>query len=247
MQVTNSPQSFHWKEYGLKLIIPELSLPENSSSHYIITIKVSLSGQYQFQDDTELVSPIFWLSCKPHCKFLHPLCLEIEHCALPENSKHLSMAMVNWTQEDFPYSFKLLEGGIFSNHSSSGVIALKDFGGIGVIQKWSKQRQYWSDIFYIASSPPNIGWDIHFAITWHDSAHIKVSCCIQANFTNITMCNIPLQSVKNHYASLNAQPGNHGQQLTFKEKSISLEVPKEGHVQNGWKIFPSFSPCVSFN
>ena len=137
LQVTNSPQVFDWEEYGMKLIIPEQSLPDNIKC-CTITIIVSLSGQYQFTDDVELVSPVFWLRCEPYCNFARPLSLEIEHCALPENVTLLSMARAACTQRDLPYSFKVLPGGIFSKHCSYGVIPLNRFSGVGVLQKMSK-------------------------------------------------------------------------------------------------------------
>ena len=171
LEVTNSPQLFNWKEYGLKLNIPEQSLPSNVNSCKI-TITVSFFGMYQFPEDTELVSPLFWLRCEPHCKLAYPWHLEIEHCAPQKNTQYLCMARAASSQKSLPYTFKELQGGIFSEFYSYGSIDFSSFGGVGVFQKWSKERRYWFILFYMTETFTK---DIHFAITWNDSAHIKVS------------------------------------------------------------------------
>lgn len=40
-------------------------------------------------------------------------------------------------------------------------------------------------------------------------------------------------------------PGNLGQQLIFKEESISLNISKEGILEGGWKIPPAVPPIVA--
>ena len=169
--MTNLSQSFHWEGYGLKLHIPPGSLPENAKN-CTISIKVSLSGQYLFPFNTELVSPVFWLKCEPWIKFKFPLSLEIEHCAPLENSHRLFITRATCSQKDLPYLFKVLHGGTFSTQSTYGSIALDHFSGVGVVQERSDERRYWSNVFYMG--PPN-SRDIHFTVTWHTDAHIKVS------------------------------------------------------------------------
>ena len=173
--VTKSAQLFDWKGYGLRLQIPENSLPKFVES-CTITIKVSLAGQYQFPHNTELVSPVFWLRCEPQCRFNAPLSLSIQHCALPRNSFRLFIARTQCTQKDLPYLFKVLHGGTFSKHSSYGVIELNRFSGVAAVQERSderpEERRYWSSVYYMG--PPN-NREIHFTVTWHDDAHITVS------------------------------------------------------------------------
>ena len=169
--VAQSAQLFEWRGHGLKLQIPENSLPEGVKS-CTITIKASLAGQYQFPPNTELVSPVFWLRCEPQCKFNAPLTLSIQHCALPRNSFRLFIARAQCTQTDLPYSFKVLHGGTFSEHSSYGVIELNRFSGVAVVQERSDERRYWSSVYYMG--PPN-NREIHFTVTWHDDAHVTVS------------------------------------------------------------------------
>ena len=181
MEVTNSSQLFNWKDYGLKLTIPQESLPDNVNS-CTITIQVSLSGQYEFPDGTELAGPVFWLRCEPYCNFTSPLSLEIEHCALPEISNHLSMGRAVCTQKDLPYTFKVLHEATFSKQSSCGVIKLNSFSGFAVLlQKavlslFRPHCHYWFDVFNMPPGNPGSARHIHFAVTWNDSAHVMVSC-----------------------------------------------------------------------
>ena len=171
LKVTNSPQLFEWKSYGLRLNIPPGSLPSHIKS-CTITIRASLSGQYQFPRNTHLVSPVFWLQCEPYCKFKSLLILEIQHCAPLQNSSSLLMAKAQCTQKDLPYSFKTLHKGTFIETSSYGSIALDSFSGTGVVQRGSAERRYRSNVFYMG--PPN-NRNIHFTVTWHSPAHITVS------------------------------------------------------------------------
>ena len=168
--MTSSSQSFHWEGYGLKLKVPAQSLPSHINSCKI-TLMVSLSGQYQFPDNTELVSPVFWLRCKPQVQFEIPLSLEIEHCAPLENYSHLHMTRALCSQKDLPYQFKVIPGGKFSKHCSYGVIGLNHFSGIGAIQEGSNDRRYWSSVFYMGL-PKNR--HIHFTVTHRTPTHLTV-------------------------------------------------------------------------
>ena len=49
---------FEWKGYGLKLHVPEGSLPPGVRECRI-NIRASLSGQFQFPEDSDLLSPVF--------------------------------------------------------------------------------------------------------------------------------------------------------------------------------------------
>lgn len=194
VSVTQSAQQFHWEGYGLKLDIPSLSLPSHIDT-CTITLTATLSGQYQFPENTELVSPVFWLKCEPSCKFKVPLHLYIQHCAPLDNSYHLFIARATCSQKDLPYSFRILHGGVFSKHSSYGVIALDQFSGVGVVQERSDERRYLSNVFYMG---PHSSRDIHFTITWHDDAHITVSlhsfsilfftCCVKNSELGVSCC-----------------------------------------------------------
>ena len=169
--VEDSWDFFQWNGYGLKVHIQPDSLPTDVDS-CTITIKASLSGQYQLPPNTHLVSPVFWLHCTPRCRFNTPVTLEIQHCAPLKNSFRLFMARASSAQKDLPYSFKVLHGGSFSENSSYGTIDLSQFGGIAVVQERADERRYCSNVF--AMGPANHK-TVHFTVTWDDEAHITVS------------------------------------------------------------------------
>ncbi|XP_064402405.1 uncharacterized protein LOC135348156 [Halichondria panicea] len=101
--ITNSPQTFHWVGYGFKLTILQGSLPAGVDQCQL-EIKASVAGQYQFPDDLQLVSGVFWIHPLPLCRFQQQLTVEIQHCAKITSSTKLSFLVwfigaerVQWT------------------------------------------------------------------------------------------------------------------------------------------------------
>ena len=161
---------------------PDNALPPQLAVCHV-HVKASLAGEFQFPDDTDLISGVYWISC-PH-KFAKPVTVKIQHCATkPEYSSHLTFVVTKCTQEDLPYKFKVLEGGIFSSGSQYGVINLTQFSGFGVaylrqsLMRWfgfrsHQPRSYCAQLYYSSS---NIRcWELCFAITWNLEIHIEVS------------------------------------------------------------------------
>ena len=96
--------SFEWKGYGLRLHVPEGSLPSGVRDCRM-GIRASLTGQFQLPEDSDLLSPVFWISAP--CKFTKPVILEIQHCALREDEtvlSDLSFVSAKCSQRDLPYS-----------------------------------------------------------------------------------------------------------------------------------------------
>ena len=95
---------FQWKGYGVKLNVPKDSLPPGMEECKI-NIRMSLSGQFQLPEGTDLLSPVFWISAT--CKFTKPVTLEIQHCAFTEDEavlSNLSFVSAYCSQKDLPYS-----------------------------------------------------------------------------------------------------------------------------------------------
>ena len=172
-------QQMTWESFGLKLYIPEDSLPAGMEQ-CIINIKASIAGQYEFPENYYLTSAIFWLYCETVHKFSRPITVEIQHCAKSENVK-LNFVRAICSQKQLPYTFKQLPGGNFTSHSSYGVIELNSFSGVGVIQEGCENREYCSRLFYMHVSP--LSHEIHFVVTWNVEAHLTVI----ASFCNIVM------------------------------------------------------------
>ena len=114
-------QQIIWPGYGLRLNIPKGCLPAGMEQ-CTINIKASLAGQYEFPENSHLVSAIFWLRCEDVHKFTKPITVEIQHCAKSENVTNLSFVRAVCSQEQLPYTFKQLPGSNFTSHSSYGVI-----------------------------------------------------------------------------------------------------------------------------
>ena len=167
---TNSPRSFVWKEFGLKLYIEQGSLPAGMKE-CMINIKASLAGQYEFPENLHLVSAIFWLRCEPTCKFSLPVYLEIQHCANPRNISKLCFVKSLCSQKTLPYTFKQLPGGNYSE--GYGIIQMNSFSGIAITQQGSEEREYVARLFY--QSQNICTYDIYLVVTWNIEAHLTVS------------------------------------------------------------------------
>ena len=173
--ITNDPRTFVWEEYGLKLHIPDGCLPVGTKQ-CAINIKASLAGQYEFPENSHLVSAVFWLRCEPRCTFTKALTLEIEHCAKLENVSKLCFVRAVCTQPHIPYTFKRLDGGKFSHFSSFGAIELSSFSGLAINQEGSEEREYCAMLCYLGQDfTLSYEFDIHFVVTWNTKAHLAVS------------------------------------------------------------------------
>ena len=166
-------QQITWEGFGLKLHIHEGSLPAGMEQ-CILQIKASLAGQYEFPENSHLVSAIFWLRCETVHKFTRPITVEIQHCAKSKNIK-LSFVRAVCSQKQLPYTFQQLLGVNFTGHSSYGVIELNSFSGVGLTQEGSEEREYCSRLFYMPMTWKIPNQEIHFVISWNVEAHLTVS------------------------------------------------------------------------
>ena len=173
---SSGAQQITWEGFGLKLHIDEGSLPAGIHQ-CTLTIKASLAGQYEFPDNSYLVSAIFWLRCEPMCKFTKPVTVEMQHCARSENVANLKLKFVRavCSQKQLPYSFKEL-GGDFTRHSSYGVVEVNGFSGLAITQEGSEDRSYLANLLYkeVKDHPARCIVDIYIAITWNVDSHHTV-------------------------------------------------------------------------
>ena len=164
-------QQITWEDYGLKLYIPKGSLPAGMAQ-CILNIKASLAGQYEFPENSHLVSAIFWFRCKAVSRFSRPITVEIQHCAVSENVSHLHLNFVRAVcrQKHLPYTFQQF-GGDFTSYSSFGIIETYTFSGLGIGQGGSDNREYCSQLYYLGQSSNKI----HYVVTWNTNAHLTVN------------------------------------------------------------------------
>ena len=187
---TGRPQTFEWVDHGFRLHLPENALPlEECRVH----VKASFSGQFQFSDDTELISGIYWIAT-PHV-FTKPVTVEIQHCsARTVHPSSLTYIVAKCTQEDLPYKFNPLSGGVFVPSSRYGSISLTHFSGLGITSrsprrpslvkrlairrrqvesKSSDVKSYCARLYYSSSGIHS--WEVYFAITLDLELHVAVS------------------------------------------------------------------------
>ena len=129
-----------------------------------INIKASLSGPFQLPEDSDLLSPVFWISAP--CNSMKPVTLEIQHCASrhdASSSSDLKFISAKCSQKDHLYTFRQLDGGVFSRNSSYGSIQLSHFCGIGIAGRKRTQRSYCGQIFTIKKKVSD--WRVFFIIT----------------------------------------------------------------------------------
>ena len=140
--------SFEWKGFGLRLYVPEGSLPPGVGKCKI-NIRASLSGQFQLPEDSDLFSPVFWIFISRN--FSKPVTLEIQHCALRGDEtvlSDLSFVSAKCSQRNLPYKFRQVDGGVFTTHSSYGSIQLSHFSGNAVTGRKSTPRSYCAHLYH---------------------------------------------------------------------------------------------------
>ena len=165
---------------GLKLRIHVGSLPEGLEQCTIF-IKASLAGEYEIPENTSLVSAIYWLRCEPQCTFIKPIIVEVQHCSTKRDLSKLKIIRALCSQKTLPYKFKPL-GGSFDADTFYGVIDMKGFSGVGVIEEDpDSERMYYNQLFYRNLSHQQ-RHEIHIIFTWNTELHLNVmqsfSVCI---------------------------------------------------------------------
>ena len=203
---TGRAQTFEWVDHGFKLHLPENALPPEVEECRV-HVKASLSGQFQFPEDAELVSGIYWIAT-PHV-FTKPVTVEIQHCsARTVHPSSLTYIVAKCTQEDLPYKFNALNGGVFAPSSRYGSISLTHFSGLGIASRsprrpsliqrlvrrhpqdeseFSNEKSYCARLYYSSSGIHS--WEVNFTIIWDLELHIAVS---------ILSATIDLNIVTNH-------------------------------------------------
>ena len=138
---------FEWEGYGLKLHVQEGSLPAGMGECKV-NIRVSLFGQFQLPEDSDLLSPVFWILVP--CKFTKPVTLEIQHCALKDETvlSELTFISAMCSQSDLPYRFKQLDGGVFTMHSFCGSIQLSHFSAKAIAGRKRTPRLYCARLYH---------------------------------------------------------------------------------------------------
>ena len=150
---------FEWTGYGLRLCVSKDSLPAGMEECRV-NVKASLSGPFQLPENSDLLSPVFWISAP--CKFQKPVTLDIQHYASRDDASisDLKFISAKHSQEDLPYTFRQLDGGVFTTDSSYGSIKLSNFCGKAIIGRRTL-RSYCAQIYTIKRESD---WKVFFII-----------------------------------------------------------------------------------
>ena len=235
--------SFEWSGYGLRLYVPKDSLPA-SVEECRINIKASFSGQFRLPEDSDLLSPVFWISAS--CKFTQSVTLEIQHCALREDETALSgltFVSAKCSQKDLPYRFTQVEGGVFTTHSSYGSIQLSHFSGFGVTGRKRTPQSYCAHLYHTMKQMYD--WRYYFVITQDlEAKNMVYSSCAPINYTGVIETTIHLQIVRKYYGVFARREAI--LRVSFGRSKITLGIPDDGLVtREGWRITPLSFPTVS--
>ena len=239
--VSTKASSFEWEGYGLRLSISEDSLPTDMEECKI-NIKASLSGPFELPEDSELLSPVFWISAL--CKFKKPVTLEIQHCASRDEASFADLNFISTkcSQKTLPYIFKQLDEGRFPADSSYGSIQLHHFSGIGITGGKRTPRAYCAQIYYTIKEEAS-DWRVYFIIT-KDLDILKTVCgcttiSVMPQFYCCMHVSVALQVVGKDYCLEETF------QIKFEHKEISLDIPGNGEkTKEGWRITPHTYPLI---
>ena len=121
----DGPHLLEWEENGFRMQVPEGA---TSAGPCDIAVKVIVAGQFEFPDNTQLVSAVYAIS--PSRKLKKPVQLEIQHC-VSITSKQLGQSIgfvrADCKQPNLPYKFYPLEGGEFHTGNYYGIVNCQEF------------------------------------------------------------------------------------------------------------------------
>ena len=185
--LTDEAQSYEWTDSGFQLDVPQGALPAEATPCRV-SVKASLSGQFEFPDNSELVSPIYWISTPKNLRFSKPLTVCVQHCVPVEwDNSDLSFVVAKCTQPNLPYKFKFLDGGVFNPNNSYGSISVTHFSGFGIVSKKRKCQSYCART-YIANRGRD-DWRVHFVIIKDLEIILKVLANSNCSLMRILCCN----------------------------------------------------------
>ena len=148
--------------YGLKVHIPQGALPVGLKQCELV-IKVGISVQFAFPQNTSLVSAVYWFHSEYQCEFSQPIIVELQHCAA---SSQTSRPRFAWCSDySLPYNFEILHEGNFSH----GRIQLCNLSLITVLKSlplltWifgADDVKYYASVYYLWS-----GEKVFFLLCW---------------------------------------------------------------------------------
>ena len=124
------------------------------------------------------MSGVYWIAFPK--RFLNPVTVEVQHCALVEHADQLSslsFVTAKCTQKELPYNFRPLNGGEFSGESCYGTIKMNHFSAVAVVSS-GKQRAYVALTYYTPQVA--FAWLMDFIIVRNLELYLQV--CVLSTF-----------------------------------------------------------------
>ena len=243
----NGAQSFEWKGYGLKLLIPCDALPRGLES-CIITIRVGLSGQFQLPRHYDIISAVY--DIRTTAELARPIAIEIDHCAHCISPRYFTFAVAK-SQMGPPYMFELLPGGLFAPSSRYGKISVQQFSLFSILRyigsfQWlfpAPSVCYCAQVYYVCEQITD--WRLHFIIT----RDLPDKVCVFCSYLLIPVgyydyIHMQVVSARNHERAVK----RFNFAVEFDDcEIIELKIP-EGTICGDWMItplhYPGVSPCM---
>ena len=174
--VSSLPQVFKWKNYGIRLRIPEGAVvPDVFPMNLRVT--ASLRGQYEFPESCEPVSGVYCIYLP--LELAESATLDIQHCVeITHVYQCSSLSFASCSQRNLPYKFELVEGGIFNTRHSYGSIKTTHFSLWVIVWKAltaTLATSYSTHLFYQQVPDTVYSWTLHFVIIQSLEISISVS------------------------------------------------------------------------
>ena len=189
--VGDKPQKLEWPGYGFYIEIPVGALPPGVTAS--VAVKVVLGSQFQFPENRQLISAIYWISTSE--VLLKEVSVYIEHCAVIKNEEQCSLfkfiVASKCSQEALPYRFSERDG-VFKSHNQYATIKLKQFSLLGQVAPADAEICYTAFMYYkpLINIPENA--DFHFVLIRNLPPHIKACIAILSHSTfshgSFTVC-----------------------------------------------------------
>ena len=178
--VGDKSQQLEWPGYGFCLEVPDGALPSGVTAS--VAVKVILAGQFQFPDDSQLISAIYWISASE--VFLKEVAVNIQHCAVirsEEECLKFRFIIAKCSQKELPYTF-VERKGVFNTHTQYATIKLKRFSMVGITSRGDEQVE--TEKLYIALKfykqiLSSVHVDFIFMIVCYLDPVLEVYICIQ--------------------------------------------------------------------
>ena len=164
-------QLIEWK--GLRLHIRAGSLPVRMHQCKLY-IKGSIAGEYQLPEDTDLVSGVYWLHCKPEYEFQKSITVEVQHCSATRDLSRLEIFRASCDQRQLPYIFKPV-GGRFDADTFYGTVEIKSFSALAIGEKHPSTKLYYNQVYHHDRGDPQKSHDIHITFVERTDLYISVS------------------------------------------------------------------------